>query len=54
MKVGAGRDRVGAAVAAAGLNGSLRESTCQAAMRILRATAASAAVVLPWRLAVSQ
>jgi hypothetical protein len=36
---------VPAVVLGAGLNGSLRESMCQAAIRILRATAALAALV---------
>jgi hypothetical protein len=34
---------------ALGLNGSRRASTCQAAIRTLRATAALAGFDLPWR-----
>jgi hypothetical protein len=37
------------ALMALGLNGSFRERTCQAAMSTLRATAAFAGVVFPWR-----
>ena len=37
----------------AGLKGCSRESTCQAAIRTLRATAALAGLALPWRVLVS-
>jgi len=37
----------------AGLNGSPRARVCQAAMRTLRATAALAGLLLPWRFLVS-
>src|SRR5438552_14907573 len=40
---------VGAAAGAAGLKGSLRASTCQQAIRTLRATAALAALPFPCR-----
>jgi hypothetical protein len=37
------------ALEALGLNGSLSERTCQAAIRTLRATADLAGLALPWR-----
>src|SRR5262249_24516214 len=42
-----------AALEALGLNGSLKERTCQVAIRTLRATAALAGLALPWRCLVS-
>jgi hypothetical protein len=41
------------AAAVLSLNGSRRARTCQLAMRIFRATAALAGLLLPWRFLVS-